>query len=164
MVQPALDRRSSRGAADPAASRSLDRSEASSRSLDTSEASPRSLADGEGDGALTPRTSSGEVVRVMPPRPHGLARVLPHRFGRYTLFDHIGRGGMADIYLAMASTGLGGKRRVVVKEVLPDLADDERYCEMLIAEAKLAARLGHTNVVKVEDLGRDGGSLYIAME
>jgi serine/threonine-protein kinase len=144
LVQPALDTRSSRGAADLAAS--------------------PGLALAEGEAALTPRTSSGEVVRVMPPRAHGVARVLPHRFGRYTLYDHIGRGGMADIYLAMASTGLGGKRRVVVKEVLPDLADDERYCEMLIAEAKLAARLGHTNVVKVEDLGRDGGSLYIAME
>jgi eukaryotic-like serine/threonine-protein kinase len=120
--------------------------------------------DSDGDAALTPRTSSGEVVRVTPARTHGVTRMLPHRFGRYTLFDHIGRGGMADIYLALASTGLGGKRRVVVKEVLPDLADDERYCEMLIAEAKLAARLGHTNVVKVEDLGRDGGSLYIAME
>jgi eukaryotic-like serine/threonine-protein kinase len=162
LVQPALDTRSSRGAADQAASPSLAQDEVSWRNLASTRREPS--VDGEGDAALTPRTSSGEVVRVVPPRSHGVARTLPHRFGRYTLFDHIGRGGMADIYLAMASTGLGGKRRVVVKEVLPDLADDERYCEMLIAEAKLAARLGHTNVVKVEDLGRDGGSLYIAME
>src|SRR5688572_14910152 len=84
--------------------------------------------------------------------------------GRFTLFDHVGRGGMADIYLARARTGLGGSRLVVIKEVLPELADSPLFADMLVAEAKLAARLGHANVVKVEDLGRHDGSLYIAME
>lgn len=92
------------------------------------------------------------------------ARVLPRRLGRYTLFAHIGRGGMADIYLAQADTGLGGSRLVVIKEVLPKLADSDDFAEMLVSEAKLAAQLSHANVVKVEDLGRAGGSLYIAME
>lgn len=91
-------------------------------------------------------------------------RTLPQRLGRYTLFDHIGRGGMADIYLAKAKTGLGGSRLVVVKEVLPHLAADERFSEMLIAEAKIAARVQHANVVQTDDLGREQGVLYIAME
>src|SRR5262249_52044041 len=82
----------------------------------------------------------------------------------YTLLDHIGRGGMADIYLARSQNDLGASRLVVIKEVLAELAESARFSEMLVAEAKLAARLGHTNVVKVEDLGREHGTLYIAME
>ncbi len=71
---------------------------------------------------------------------------------------------MADIYLARVRTGLGAARLVVLKELLPQLADDEHFAEMLITEAKLAARLCHPNVVTVEDLGRYDGVLYIAME
>ncbi|MFO0762120.1 MAG: protein kinase [Byssovorax sp.] len=91
-------------------------------------------------------------------------RLLPRRIGRYTLFDHIGRGGMADIYLAEVETDLGGRRLVVIKEVLPSIADSAEFAEMLITEAKLASMLSHANVVKVEYLGRDNGALYIAME
>src|SRR5688572_27582958 len=110
---------------------------------------------------MRPRPKSPGAV----PRPAvHRGRRLPHAMGRYTLFDHVGRGGMADIYLASAQTGLGGSRLVVIKEVLPELADNPRFAEMLVAEAKLAARLGHANVVKVEELGRHDGALFIAME
>ena len=117
--------------------------------------------------AAEPSPSGPEVdTGVRRKKERGPGRVLPHRFGRYTLVDHVGRGGMADIYLASEETGFGGRRRVIIKEVLRDLADDARYADLLVAEAKLAARLGHANVVKVEDLGRtaDEGALYIAME
>jgi len=89
--------------------------------------------------------------------------VLPQTFGRYTLFDHIGRGGMADIYLAMLKEDLL-ERRVVVKKILPALSDDEGFRRMLIAEAKLAAKLNHANVVQVTDLGRHDGRVFIVME
>jgi serine/threonine-protein kinase len=71
---------------------------------------------------------------------------------------------MADIYLARARTDLGAARLVVIKEITPKLADAPSFAEMLVSEAKLASRLRHANVVQVEDLGRDGGTLYIAME
>jgi serine/threonine-protein kinase len=72
---------------------------------------------------------------------------------------------MADIYLAQADTGFGDATRlVVIKEVLPQLSHSDDFAEMLVSEAKLAARLSHANVVKVEDLGRASGSLFIAME
>lgn len=90
--------------------------------------------------------------------------MLPCRFGRYTLFDHIGRGGMAELYLARIRTDLGAARLVVIKEVTPKLAHDERFVEMLAGEARLAAELRHAAVVQVEDLGREGDSLFIAME
>jgi serine/threonine protein kinase len=92
---------------------------------------------------------------------------LPRTLGRYTLFEHVGRGGMAEIYLARAETELGATKLAVVKQILPAYADDPRFSEMLIHEAKLAARLSHKHVVQVIDLGRTGGAedhLYIAME
>jgi len=107
-------------------------------------------------------------VSTIPPSRVG-RRLLPCRLGRYTLFDHIGRGGMADIYLARARTDLGASRLVVIKEVAPRLAGKPQFAEMLVTEAKLAARLRHASVVQVEDLGRERDSsgeeaLFIAME
>jgi serine/threonine-protein kinase len=89
---------------------------------------------------------------------------LPRTFGHYTLFDFIGKGGMAEIFLARQRTDLGATRLCVVKQILPSLAGDPAFSEMLVHEAKLAARLSHGNVVQVFDLGREGGRLYIAME
>jgi len=92
-------------------------------------------------------------------------RLLPATIGAYELFDHIGRGGMADIYRARSTDELGVVREVVVKVVLPELAHSERLTELLISEAKLASRLDHPNVIRVENLGRaDDDTLYIAME
>ena len=90
--------------------------------------------------------------------------VLPRKFGRYVLFDFIGKGGMAEIYLARARTDLGVSRLCVVKEILPELASHPQFAEMLIHEAKLAARLNHANIVQVFDLGRADERLYIAMD
>jgi serine/threonine-protein kinase len=97
---------------------------------------------------------------------------LPRSFGRYVLFDLVGRGGMAEIYLARAKTQeAGGSRLVVVKQILPELSSAPKFADALVQEAKLAARLSHANVVQVLDLGRapegpsePAGRLYITME
>jgi eukaryotic-like serine/threonine-protein kinase len=94
----------------------------------------------------------------------GPGRLLPQRLGAYELFDHVGKGGMADIYRARRAVGGDAERIVVVKEVLPELYGVERFRELLIAEAKLAARLEHGNIVRVEHLGEEEGTLFIAME
>jgi eukaryotic-like serine/threonine-protein kinase len=106
----------------------------------------------------------------MPPRDEdtstqkGAPGRLPRKFGHYLLFDRIGAGGMAEIFLARARTELGGQRLVVVKQILPSLAAHAEFAEMLIHEAKLAALLDHANVAQVYDLGRADDRLYIAME
>src|SRR3954453_5591382 len=92
------------------------------------------------------------------------ALVLPRAFGAYLLFDRIGRGGMAEIFLARSRNELGGGRRIVIKEVLPELSQDTAFPQMLVREPKLAARLSHRNIVQVIDLGRESGRLFIAME
>ncbi len=89
---------------------------------------------------------------------------LPHRFGDFLLFDRIGQGGMAEIYLARGRTQLGLDRLAVVKVVLPALSNDARFGTMLVSEAKLAAQLSHANIVQTLDLGREQERLYIAME
>src|ERR1039458_6864551 len=89
---------------------------------------------------------------------------LPRSFGRYVLFDFIGKGGMAEIYLARQKRERGAPRLCVVKQILPGLAGDPKFSEMLVHEAKLAARLSHANVVQVFDLGRADARLFIAME
>jgi serine/threonine protein kinase len=89
---------------------------------------------------------------------------LPRSFGRYALFDFIGRGGMAEIFLARATTELGAARLCVVKKIIPAFAKHPQFAEMLIHEAKLAARLNHAHIVQVFDLGRSDDDLYIAME
>lgn len=89
---------------------------------------------------------------------------LPRRFGPYHLFDKIGEGGMARLYLGHKKTDLGGERLVVVKQVLPMLANSDEFCRLLTQEAKLAARLSHRNIAQVVDLGREDDVLYIAME
>jgi serine/threonine-protein kinase len=89
---------------------------------------------------------------------------LPRVFGRYVLFDRIGRGGMADIFLARADTAFGGSRLCVLKQILAQLSHDQAFERMLIGEAKLAAQLSHANIVQVFDLGRESDRLFIAME
>jgi serine/threonine protein kinase len=93
----------------------------------------------------------------------GLNR-LPRKFGRYALFDFVGKGGMAEIFLARAHTELGASRLCVVKQILPEYATHPLFADMLIHEAKLAARLNHAHIVQVFDLGREVDQLYIAME
>jgi eukaryotic-like serine/threonine-protein kinase len=89
---------------------------------------------------------------------------LPRTFGQYVLFDLVGKGGMAEIYLARQMMQLGGSRLCVVKQILGGLAGDSRFSDMLVREAKLAARLSHANVVQVIDLGREDDRLFISME
>lgn len=113
---------------------------------------------------LAAPTSTALAARTLSRPPVAGTRPLPSRLGRYLLFDHVGRGGMADIYLARVETDLGGSRRVIVKEVLPKHADNPSFAAMLVAEAKLAAGLSHANVAAVEDLGREDGTLFLAME
>lgn len=107
----------------------------------------------------------GETREQMTATPTSGESSLPRTFGRYVLFDHVGRGGMAEIYLARAKTmEAGGARLVVVKQILPELSANAKFADALVQEAKLAARLSHANVAQVFDLGRESNRLFITME
>ena len=89
---------------------------------------------------------------------------LPHAFGRYTLTQRIGEGGMAEVYLAQVTVAEGLSKRVVIKKIRKELADQPEFTRMFVDEAKIALGLNHANIVQVFDFGQVHGSFYLAME
>jgi serine/threonine protein kinase len=83
---------------------------------------------------------------------------------RYDVLDLIAVRGMAEVFLAKAYGAHGFEKTLAIKRILPELARDPEFAARFIAEAKVAVRLSHTNVVQVFDFGRIGDSLFIAME
>jgi len=89
---------------------------------------------------------------------------LPQTFGRYTLTQRIGEGGMAEVYLAEAVVAEGLKKRVVIKKIRADVADQPEFHRMFVAEAEIALGLNHANIVQVFDFGQVHGGFFLAME
>ena len=87
-------------------------------------------------------------------------------FGSYQLLAKLATGGMAEIYLARPqSTSVAGAKDVMVlKRILPHLAEDEHFVQMFRDEADLASKLVHRNVCHVQSFGQFGGTWFIAME
>ena len=86
------------------------------------------------------------------------------RFGKYDLLALLATGGMAEIWLARVSGMAGFEKRVVIKRLLDKLAVDHEYVEMFLDEARINARLSHSNVVEVLELGQVEGKYFMAME
>ncbi|MBL8921744.1 MAG: serine/threonine protein kinase [Myxococcaceae bacterium] len=85
-------------------------------------------------------------------------------YGRYQLIKKLATGGMAQIYLARQLGVQGFEKLLVVKRILPHLAENEDFITMFLDEARIAARLNHPNVVQIFDLGQQDDTFYIAME
>jgi hypothetical protein len=86
------------------------------------------------------------------------------RLGRYRLERRLGHGGMAEVYLAVQDGPRGFSRRVVVKRILAEHADDPYYIAMFQREASVIARLHHPNIVDIYELGVAGDVWFMAME
>ncbi|RKH69677.1 serine/threonine-protein kinase [Corallococcus aberystwythensis] len=86
------------------------------------------------------------------------------QLGKYQLVRKIASGGMAEVFLAKAAGPRGFEKTLVLKRILPHLAEDEAFVEMFLGEAQLAARLDHPNVVQIFDFGEVDGSYFLAME
>jgi len=89
---------------------------------------------------------------------------LPAPFGKYELLERIATGGMAEVFLARSFGLAGFEKRCVVKRLRPELAEDPRFVQMFINEAKLGVYLNHPNIVQVYELGKVGSAHYMAME
>jgi serine/threonine-protein kinase len=81
-------------------------------------------------------------------------------FAGYRIDRIIGRGGMGVVYLAQHE---GLKRRVALKLLAPQLADDRRFRERFVRESQLAASIDHPNVIPIYEAGDANGRLFIAM-
>lgn len=84
--------------------------------------------------------------------------------GRYEVVGRLAMGGMAEILLGRLRGPSGFERAVVVKRILPHLAEQPAFVDMFLDEARLAARIQHRNVVQVHELGQDGKNLFLTME
>jgi serine/threonine-protein kinase len=80
---------------------------------------------------------------------------------RYALGELLGRGGMAEVYLA---TDRVLDRPVACKVLGGWLANDHTFVERFRREALAAARISHPNLVAVFDAGSEDGVHYIVME
>ncbi|HEY3352445.1 MAG TPA: serine/threonine-protein kinase [Polyangia bacterium] len=92
------------------------------------------------------------------------APAAPERLGPYEIVRLLAVGGMAELHLARTAGPGGAARLVVIKRVLPQLANQSGFVRMFLAEARLAATLHHPNIVHVYDTGSAQGSYFCAME
>jgi serine/threonine-protein kinase len=84
--------------------------------------------------------------------------------GKYVVRRKLAEGGMAELYLAAALGPEGFEKDVVIKRVRPGLADDPGFVRMFIAEARVASRLNHANLVHIFDFDKHQDTYYLAME
>lgn len=80
---------------------------------------------------------------------------------RYEIEKRVGRGGMADVFLAR---DLLLDRPVAIKVLFPEFATDPNFVERFRREAQSAANLNHPNIVGVYDWGATGNTYFMAME
>ena len=81
-------------------------------------------------------------------------------FGQYHLISLLGRGGMGEVYLARGSSG----PPVVIKRILDTLLDNEDMLSAFLDETRIAARLRHPNIVRIDELGEVDGEWFVRME
>jgi serine/threonine-protein kinase len=89
---------------------------------------------------------------------------LQARTGRYEIIKPLGKGGMAEVFLGRQLGLEGFEKSVVIKCISRKFASDPRFVDMFLREARMAARIIHSNVVQIFDLGRSGDNYYIVME
>ena len=85
---------------------------------------------------------------------------IGERFGGYTIESLLGRGGMGSVYLA---THERLQRKVALKVIAPELAEDEDFRSRFLRESQLAASLDHPHVIPIYDADEVDGVLYLAM-
>lgn len=106
-------------------------------------------------GRAPPRAALGTRP---PPSP------LPARIGRYHVLASLGRGGMAEVFLAELHGPQGFRRQVAIKRLYPALADDPDSVARFVREATIATRLVHPSICHVYELDEDDTGCFMVME
>lgn len=86
------------------------------------------------------------------------------KLGPYELLAELGAGGMGRVYLALQRGAGGFEKRVAIKCIVPEVANDVSFIRMLVDEARIMVRLTHPNIVQALDLRCDDGQYSLVME
>lgn len=79
----------------------------------------------------------------------------------YDIESRLGKGGMATVYKARQHSF---DRYVAIKILKPDYCEDEDFCQRFLMESMIVAKVSHSNVVQVYDVGEYKNSYYLSME
>ncbi len=120
------------------------------------------LADLDIEVVRNPTDAPDATPSSEPPSTQKLSAICD--FGRYEILGRIAFGGMAEIFLARESAEAGASRYLVIKRILPHVADDESFVRMFLDEARLAMQLNHPNICHIYEFGQLDGSYFISME
>jgi serine/threonine protein kinase len=93
-----------------------------------------------------------------------LTQNLPAVFGRYILLHRISRGGMGEIFLGKLGEIQGFEKPIVIKKILPNLAQDKDFLRRFIEEAQIAIKLSHGNIVPVYEVGMVNNEYFLALQ
>jgi eukaryotic-like serine/threonine-protein kinase len=96
--------------------------------------------------------------------PFGVALFTIQNEFHYEIVRKIFEGGMGIVYEAEQLGARGFVKRLAIKVVRQNYADQKQFIENFIGEAKLVADLIHTNIVQTYHLGETNGIYFIAME
>jgi serine/threonine-protein kinase len=88
----------------------------------------------------------------------------PRQDGKHRILAHLGQGGTADVYLAVAQGPSGFNKLVVLKVLKASLQGDPEFAGMFLNEARLAARLNHPNIVQTYEVIEENGVSMMVME
>ena len=86
------------------------------------------------------------------------------RFGPFEIVRPLGRGGMAETFLALWPGHEGFTREICLKRVLAERAAEPDFVRGFQREAKLAARLVHPHIAQVYEFGCEGEAWWMALE
>lgn len=89
---------------------------------------------------------------------------MPERLGRYDVRAKVADGGMAAIYLGRTRNAGPMNGAVALKVIKDEFALNMDFVNMFVDEAKIASRLNHPNIVKIQDFSADGDRIFLAMD
>ncbi len=84
--------------------------------------------------------------------------------GRYELLEKLGEGGMGAVWLGRLRGEGGFEKLCIIKTVLPAIANDQQFVSRFLHEGRVLTALQHSNIAQVFDMGREGDTLYLALE
>lgn len=109
----------------------------------------------------------GSLMSVMPHSAVGKPASqseFPVAFGRYLLLKRLSRGGMGEIFLAKLGEIKGFEKFVIIKKILPQLAENEDFINRFIDEVQIAIKLHHVNIAQVYEAGTVDKEYFLAIE